>query len=199
MQRTQLGRSSGHMSVGALAAMGILPFSIEVVQGHGAPVPVPRSVQRFVQGASPLYLPEAGHQLVAADLDRDGDEDRTQIQIMPLQAYEGKSAAAAGGSADFSIEPVRPCVLLALKFITVVTSGTIDDLFMTAFEAGDVNLFPYKGAAPLGGFFSKDSTEGAIESPLFGPGVPLTFTIRNKQASNAATIWGVAKVASIIG
>jgi len=198
MQRIQQGHS-GRMSPGALAAMGIVPFTIEAVNGYGAPLPLPASVQRFVQGPSRLYMPQAGHQLVAADLDRDGDEDKTQIQLMPLQAYEGKTAAAAGGAADFSLEPIRPCVLLAMKFICVVTAGTIDDLFLTTFECGDANLMPTKGAAPLGGFFSKDSTESQIESPLFGPGVPLSFTIRNKQASNAATIWGVAKVASIVG
>jgi hypothetical protein len=70
---------------------------------------------------------------------------------------------------------------------------------MTAFEAADVNLLPAKGAIPLGTFFSKDSTEGTIETPLLGTNVPLSFTIRNNHATNVATIWGAAKVASIIG
>jgi len=182
--------------LGTLAALGIVPFSVEIEQlpSRG----IPHSVQRFARGqASHLYLPEAGHQLVAADLDRDGDEDKTQIQLLPLQAYEGKAAAAAGGSADFSVEPVRPCVLLNMKF--QVAGGVVADILLTTLEVGDVNLLPAKGAAPVGPFFSTDSTDSTFESPLFGPGVALAFTLRNKHASTAATIWGAARVASIVG
>jgi hypothetical protein len=184
------------MTVGALSALAI-PVSFEAVRGNPAAVPVPRSMQRYVQGPGQLYLPQAGHELVAADLDRDGDEDKTQIQFLPLTDYTGKAAAAAGGAADFSVEPVRPCVLLGLKFL--VAGGSIDDMLLTTLETGDVNLLPAKGAIPVKSYFSHDSTDGGCESPLFGPGVALAFTIRNKHASTAATLWGVAKVASIIG
>lgn len=181
--------------LGTLAALGIVPFSVDIVQhtDRGA------HVRHFERGSeSHIFLPKtAGHQLVAADLDRDGDEDKTQIQLLPLQTYDGKAAAAAGGAAEFSVEPVRPCVLLNMKF--EVAGGAIADMLLTTLEVGDTNLLPQKGAAPLGPFFSKDSTDATFESPLFGPGVALAFTIRNKHASTAATIWGAARVASIVG
>jgi hypothetical protein len=75
----------------------------------------------------------------------------------------------------------------------------VADILLTTLEVGDVNLLPAKGAAPVGPFFSTDSTDSTFESPLFGPGVALAFTMRNKHASTAATIWGAARVASIIG
>ena len=142
---------------------------------------------------SSLYLPaQPALQLVAADIDSDGDEDTTAVRFMPLTDVAGK-AIAAGATEDIEIEPLRWSQVLNFVFVPADTEG----LVVTNFVVGQDPQFPYKGAIPLG-VFAADSVNALIDVPYAGPGVPLTLSIRNTTAGSK-TLYGAARVRAVIG
>lgn len=132
-------------------------------------------------------------QIVAADIDQDGDEDKTAVRFMPLTGTAGV-VIAAGEVADIEIEPLRWSQVLNFVFIPADTA----DLLVTNFVVGQDPQFPYKGAIPLG-VFAADSVNALIDVPYAGPGVPLTLSIKNKHASAEKTLYGAARVRAVIG
>lgn len=144
---------------------------------------------------SALYQPSKPVvQLVAADVDQDGDEDKTAIRLVPLTGDAGK-AIAAGATEDIVLEPVRWSQVLNFVFVPEDTEG----LIVTAFTVGQDPQFPTNGKAgiPLA-IFAADSTNALIDVPYCGPNVPLTLSVKNTTAGSK-TLYGAARANVIIG
>lgn len=141
-----------------------------------------------------LYLPQGyEHEAVAADVDGDGREDKTAIRLMPLTDASGKEMAA-GATAEIEFEPLRWVQILNLIFEPVLSA----DIIVTSFFIGQDNQFPAKGAIPAN-VFASNATNGLIDVPWCGPGVPLSITLKNVHGSAARTFYGAARVRAVIG
>ena len=143
--------------------------------------------------AGELYLPsERAHEIVAADIDSDGQEDEYAIRLMPLTDVVGK-VMAAGATADISFEPLR--WVQVLNFIVEPTLAA--DLLVTNFVIGQDPQFPAKGVIPAN-VFASNATNALIDVPWCGPGVPLELSLKNVHASASRTFYGAARVRALI-
>lgn len=140
-----------------------------------------------------LYIPsEAAHEIVAADIDSDGQEDEYAVRLMPLTDATGK-VMAAGATADISFEPLR--WVQVLNFIVEPTLAA--DLLITSFVIGQDPQFPAKGVIPAN-VFASNATNALIDVPWCGPGVPLELSLKNVHASASRTFYGAARVRALI-
>ncbi len=139
-----------------------------------------------------LYLPEAAHEIVAADIDADGQEDEYAIRLMPLTNATG-IVMAAGDEGEISFEPLR--WVQVLNFI--VNPTLCADLLVTNFVIGQDPQFPSKGVVPAD-VFAANATNGLIDVPWCGPGVPLELSLKNVHASASRTFFGAARVRALI-
>lgn len=142
-----------------------------------------------------LYLPRhQEHQIVAADIDGDGQEDNVQVRLLPLTGEDGLDIAA-GASEEIEFEPLRWCQILNFFVEPSLTAS----LVLTNFSIGQDNQFPRnRGALPLS-TFAATAVDKMIDVPWCGPGVPLQLTIKNVHASVAATFYGGARVRAVLG
>lgn len=140
-----------------------------------------------------LYVPsEAYNEIVAADVDADGQEDEYAVRLMPLTNVDGK-AMVAGATADISFEPLK--WVQVLNFIVEPTLAA--DLLITSFVIGQDPQFPAKGVIPAN-VFASNATNGLIDVPWCGPGVALELGLKNIHASAARTFFGAARVKALI-
>lgn len=142
-----------------------------------------------------LYVPSKAfmeHEIVAADIDSDGQEDEYAIRLMPLTDATGK-VMASGATADISFEPLRWVQVLNFLVEPTLTA----DLLITNFVIGQDPQFPAKGVVPAS-VFAANATNGLIDVPWCGPGVPLELSLKNVHASASRTFYGAARVRALI-
>jgi hypothetical protein len=139
-----------------------------------------------------LVLPQPEFQAVAADVDKDGDEDTTAVRDLPLTQAAGL-ALAAGASGEINFEPIRWCKILNFT----VSDALGEKCVLTEFFIGQDNMFPNKGAVPFSNY-KAEATDKQRDIPWCGPGVPLILTVKNIDAA-AVVFYGSARVIAIIG
>jgi hypothetical protein len=146
--------------------------------------------QLFPQRQPP---PPPALQLVGADIDHDGDEDKTAIQMLPLTPAAGV-AFTAGQSIDFELKPLRLFQLSIVSVEDVLAASFV----VTSFTIGQEDLFVAKGGVPLSAFSNKVMLK-ELRAQWAGPGVPINLTIKSIEASAAKTLFGVIFGTSVIG
>jgi hypothetical protein len=142
-----------------------------------------------------LYVPSKAyleHEIAAADIDADGQEDEYAIRLMPLTDATG-IVMAAGATGEISFEPLR--WVQVLNFMVEPTLAA--DLLVTNFVIGQDPQFPSKGVVPAN-VFASNATNGLIDVPWCGPGVPLELSLKNIHASASRTFFGAARVRALI-
>lgn len=132
------------------------------------------------------------HEIAAADIDADGQEDEYAVRLMPLTDVVGK-AMASGATAEISFEPLRWVQVLNFLVEPTLTA----DLLITNFVIGQDPQFPAKGVIPAS-IFASNATNGLIDVPWCGPGIPLELSLKNVHASAARTFYGAARVRALI-
>lgn len=140
--------------------------------------------------AGELYVP--ANEIVAADIDADGQEDEYAIRLMPLTNATG-IVMAAGATGEISFEPLR--WVQVLNFVINPTLAA--DLLITNFVIGQDPQFPSKGVVPAD-VFANNATNALIDVPWCGPGVPLELSLKNIHASASRTFFGAARVRALI-
>lgn len=135
-----------------------------------------------------------GFEAVAADVDKDGDEDKTAVRLLPLTDAAGKSLAnTIGATAEIDFEPIRWCKILNFVF----PDDICENVQLSNFFIGQDNQFANKGVIPMHRF-KADANSKDLDVPWCGPGVPLQLSFRNTTA-DARVVTGEARAIVIIG
>lgn len=167
------------------------------VSGSGAlALPAPSERARVLSQLFPVpsgRSPAApALQIVGADLDHDGDQDKYYLQLLPLTPVAGLSFAA-GEVKDLELKPLR----LFQAGVLAVEPALAAKFIITAFSVGQENQLVAQGGVPMSAF-AANSTYRTISGQLAGPGVPITMSIKNIDAA-VQVLYGVWFGQSIVG